>query len=79
MPASIKKINNCDYIYYRYYKDGKRRDLYCGSASKPESIRKSLEFELEYLENQSRGYAKQAAQIKKQLQAVHKNIKNKNM
>lgn len=69
MSTSIKKINNCDYLYYHYYENGKKRDRYCGPVSNPESIKKSLKFELEYLENQSKTYAQQAEKIKRRLQA----------
>ena len=52
MSVRIREIKGNKYIYYTYYEDGKKQEVYCGLASNPESKRKALETELEYLKKQ---------------------------
>lgn len=54
MPTRIKEINGNEYLYYIYYENGKKKDVYCGLASKPESERKALELEIEQLKTQKK-------------------------
>ena len=42
-----KLISGHEYIYYSYYEDGRKREKYCGLASKPESTKKALQLEIE--------------------------------
>ena len=46
----IRKRNDKEYLYYAYYDNGKREELYCGLVSDPKSKRKAVEFEIEELE-----------------------------
>lgn len=46
----IRKRKNREYLYYVYYHDEKRKELYCGLVSDPNSRRKAIEFEIEELE-----------------------------
>ena len=66
MPTRIKEINGSRYIYYIYYEDGKKKDVYCGLTSKPESKRKALELELQQLMEQSKQLAKKIENRKEQ-------------
>ena len=49
MPTRIKDVNGSEYLYYVYYEDGKKKDVYCGLASKTESKEKALSLEMEDL------------------------------
>ncbi len=52
MSARIREIKGNKYLYYTYYEDGKKKEVYCGLASSSEAKRKALEAELEYLKKQ---------------------------
>ena len=52
MSTRIREIKGNKYLYYTYYENGKKQEIYCGLASNPESKRKALEAELEYLKKQ---------------------------
>ena len=67
MPNSIKKIKGIEYLYYTYYINGKRHDVYCGLATKKESKKKALETELYYVQEQIAHYKKRQTQLEKKL------------
>ena len=67
MPTSIKRIKGNNYLYYTYYINGKRHDVYCGPAEKPESKEKALESELEYVQSQNKYYADLSQKLEKRL------------
>lgn len=46
----VRQRKNKKYLYYAYYDNGKRKELYCGLVSDPKSKRKSITFEIEELE-----------------------------
>lgn len=48
----IRKRKNKEYLYYAYYDNGKRKEMYCGLVSDHKSKRKAIEFEIEELEKQ---------------------------
>ena len=48
---ATKMIKNRKYLYYVIYEDGKQKAKYCGLASKPESEKKALDFEISELKN----------------------------
>ncbi len=56
MPITTKKVKGIDYLYFTYYdqKDGKKKEIYCGLASKPESKKKALNLEIAYLVEQKK-------------------------
>ena len=46
----IRKRKDKEYLYYAYYDNGKRKEMYCGLVSDPQSKNKSIKFEIEELE-----------------------------
>ncbi len=46
----IRKRKDKEYLYYAYYDNGKRKEMYCGLVSDPQSENKSIKFEIEELE-----------------------------
>ena len=78
MATSIKKINGCEYLYYHYYEDGKKRDVYCGPASKPESKIKALKAEIEYAKSQSRHYIEHVKELENKIKKLNLKIKAQN-
>lgn len=49
---NIKTIKGKQYLYYIISKNGKKKALYCGLASKSESKKKAIIFEIECLKSQ---------------------------
>ena len=70
MPEKIKRIKNHDYLYFVYYENGTRYDVYCGLASKPESKRKFLKLELEYLKEQKDNLSDKVIHIESKLNKI---------
>ena len=52
--ANTKLIKGHEYLYYVYYENRKKFERYCGPASKPESTKKFLQFDLERLKEQKK-------------------------
>jgi len=52
MTIRIKEINGREYFYYIYYKNGQKRDMYCGSVNDPKSKKKITELEINHLKEQ---------------------------
>ena len=48
---NLKTIKGKEYLYYVISEDGKKRAKYCGLASKSESEKKALDFEISELKN----------------------------
>ena len=46
----VRKNRNREYLYYVYYDDRKRIEVYCGAVSDPESKTKTRMVEIEALE-----------------------------
>ncbi|MCJ8306690.1 MAG: hypothetical protein HRU07_06535 [Nitrosopumilus sp.] len=46
----IRQRKNKEYLYYAYYDNRVRKEMYCGLISDPKSKRKAIEFEIEELE-----------------------------
>lgn len=70
MPISIKKVNDEPYIYFSYYKDKKKKEVYCGLASRPESKRKALELEIDYLTKQKDDLEKKVSKARLELDQI---------
>ena len=68
MPTRIKEINGNEYLYYVYYENGKKKDVYCGLASKPESKKKLLEQELKQLKVQKKNISQKVIETEFKLQ-----------
>lgn len=45
-------MRNKEYLYYVYYDDKERKDVYCGLASDPKSREKAREIEIKELQSQ---------------------------
>ncbi|MCH7648170.1 MAG: hypothetical protein IIA83_06155 [Thaumarchaeota archaeon] len=67
MPTRIKEISGNKYLYYVYYEDGKKKDVYCGLASSPESKRKALELKLEHLREQKKSLTQHIIEVENKL------------
>ena len=52
MSTRIREIKGNKYLYFTYYENGKKQEMYCGLASTAEAKRKVLEAELDYLKKQ---------------------------
>jgi hypothetical protein len=54
LPIIKKNVKGTEYLYFTYYdqKSGKKKEVYCGLASKPESKKKALNLEITYLMEQ---------------------------
>ncbi len=52
MPITTKTVSGERYIYFSHYKNGKKKETYCGLASKPESKRKAVDLEIISLKEQ---------------------------
>lgn len=46
----MRKVRNKEYLYYVYYDDKERKEIYCGVASDPKSETKARMVEIEELE-----------------------------
>ena len=64
---NIKTIKGKDYLYYIVSEDGKKRAIYCGLASDPESEQKALRLELDQLKEQKKNLAQKVIEIENKL------------
>ena len=71
--TSTKFVKGSEYLYYVYYENRVKREIYCGLASKPQSKRKALELELESIRSQKETLDRKADTIRKKM----KNLNNK--
>ena len=69
MPTRIKEIGNNEYLYYVYYENGKKKDVYCGLASMKESKQKALRLELEQLKIQKNNLSEKVIEIENRLKS----------
>ena len=65
--TSTKIIKGNEYLYYVYYENRKKKEVYCGLASKPESEEKALQLELEQLKNEKKNITCKITSIKNKL------------
>ena len=64
---NIKTIKGKDYLYYVVSEDGKKRAIYCGLLSNPESEQKALKLELEQLKEQKKNLSQRVIEIENKL------------
>jgi hypothetical protein len=64
---NIKTIKGKDYLYYIVSEDGKKRAIYCGLLSNPESEQKALKLELEQLKEQKKNLSQRVIEIENKL------------
>lgn len=70
--TTIKVVKGREYLYYVYYDNGQKKNIYCGLATKPESKKKALELELEYMKNQSRNLSQKMIEIEQKIKKISK-------
>lgn len=64
---NIKTIKGKDYLYYIVSEEGKKRAIYCGLASSPESEQRALKLELEQLKEQKKSLSQRVIEIENKL------------
>ena len=64
---NIKTIKGKDYLYYVVSEDGKKRAIYCGLLSNPESEHKALRLELAQLKEQKKNLSEKVIEIENKL------------
>jgi len=67
---NLKTIKGQTYLYYVISENGKKRAIYCGLASKPESEKKALRLELEELQTQKKTLTKKTITIQNKLKNI---------
>jgi seryl-tRNA synthetase len=70
MSVRIREIKGNKYLYYTYYNDGKKQEVYCGLASSVEAKRKALEIELEQLKKQRKKLVEKIAETESKLDKI---------
>ena len=68
--TTIKIVKGREYLYYVYYDNGQKKNIYCGLASKPESQKKALELELEYMKNQSKNLSQKMIETERKIKKI---------
>ena len=62
--TTTKTIKGNEYLYYVYYENRKKKEVYCGLASDKQSEKKALQFEMEQLENQKKSLSQKVVEFK---------------
>ena len=72
MPITKKNVKGIEYLYFTYYdpKDGKKKEIYCGLASKPESKKKALNLEISYLLEQKKNVVEKVNKAENELKQL---------
>ena len=60
-----------EYLYYAYYEDGKRKEMYCGPVLSPTSVVKALQCEMDNLTRQRKAIRIRMNEVKTEI-AVRK-------
>ena len=72
MAIRTKVVNGKDYVYFIHYPNGRKVDVYCGAASKPESRKRVLEMEIDETERQMGELSAKLADLRAQLDRAAK-------
>lgn len=69
MPITTKKVKGIEYLYFTYYdqKTSKKKEVYCGLATKKEAKQKALELEVSYLKEQKKNIVEKVLEVEKEL------------
>jgi len=67
MSITTKNVNNFQYLYFIYHQNGVKKEIYCGSASNPESKRKAIKIEINYLKEQKMILSEKIRKLEKYL------------
>ena len=65
-----RNLKGKDYIYYVYYEDGARHDIYCGPSGNPNTEKKVYEVEMDDLKKQQVILKERIAILSKKLRMV---------
>jgi len=70
---ATKTVKGIEYLYFTYYdqKTSKKKEVYCGLASKKESKQKALELEVSYLREQKKSISEKVEEVEKELKQFH--------
>ena len=60
----IRRIHNKEYLYYVYYDDKNRKEIYCGIVSDPKSKIKARNIEIDELQSQKEKINKRIAELR---------------
>ncbi len=72
MPITTKTVNDERYIYFSHYENGKKKEVYCGLASKSESKKKALELEITHLTKQKDELKNKVSKAESELKQIQK-------
>jgi hypothetical protein len=64
---NIKTIKGNDYLYYVISEGGKKKAIYCGLLSNPESEQTALKLELAQLKEQKKSLSEKVIEIENKL------------
>ena len=64
---NFKTIKGKSYMYYIIYEGGRKRAIYCGLASKPDSEKRALTLELEEIQSKMSVLGQKASSIRTRL------------
>lgn len=70
MSLRVREIKGNKYLYFTYYENGKKQEVYCGLASDMKSKRKALETELEYLKKQKNVLSEKIQEVELKLSKI---------
>ena len=65
--TTTKTIKGNEYLYYVYYENRKKKEVYCGLVSNVQSEKKALQFELEHLKDQKKNLSQKVIQVETKL------------
>ena len=65
----LRNLNGKRYLYYVYYDEGNRKEIYCGLASKPESKHKSTEIQVMELTKQKKAITEKILVLNNKIRA----------
>ena len=65
----IRTRRDKEYLYYAFYEGGKRKEIYCGPASNPNSGQRALQCEMEDLTRQVKEIHIRMDEIRKKMDA----------
>ncbi len=71
MGSQVKRvIGKKAYMYYVYYDQGVRKEMYCGDVGKPESHKKALKYEIEDFTKKKKLIAEKLESLKADLREI---------
>ncbi len=68
--TTTKIIKGNEYLYYVYYENRKKKEVYCGLSSDVKSEKKALQFELEKLKEQKKNLSQKVVEIETKMKSL---------